>query len=237
MLPPTPKERSRFDRYSRDYDSCLNQALSATGEGTEYFARRRVRWLAHCLSQIGVRPAAALDFGCGIGTTAPLLLTELGCGLVRGVDTSPESIGQATKMQSNPQIQFFQLRDFQPRGEFDCAYCNGVFHHIPLSERPAALSLIRSALRPEGIFAFWENNPWNPGTRYVMSRCAFDEDAIKIPPAAARRMLRHAGFEILRTDHLFFFPKFLAVLRPLELMLRKVPLGGQYQVLCRKTAA
>jgi trans-aconitate methyltransferase len=215
----------------------LNQALSATGEGKEFFARGRVRRLAECFSQLGVRPAAVLDFGCGTGSTAPLLLSELGCGSVLGVDPSPESVKHANRAQASPQIQFFPLQDFQPRGDFDCVYCNGVFHHIPLPERSVALDLIRAALRPGGIFALWENNPWNPGTRYVMSRCAFDEDAIKISPPAARRMLRQSGFAILRTDHVFFFPQTLAVLRPLEPALRKIPLGGQYQVLCRKPAA
>jgi SAM-dependent methyltransferase len=235
MPKPSPEEHSSFDGFAPEYDSYLNQALSATGEGREYFAAGRVRWLAQCLGQLGVRPAVVLDFGCGVGTTAPILSTELGCGSVVGVDSSLKSIEKARHTQASPQIQFFLLGDFQPRADIDCTYCNGVFHHIPVAQRPAALRLIRAALRPEGIFAFWENNPWNPGTQYVMSRCAFDGDAIKISPTGARRMLRQAGFEILRTDSLFFFPKSLAALRPLELALRKIPLGGQYQVLCRKT--
>ena len=53
---------------------------------------------------------------------------------------------------------------------------------------------------------------------------------------AARDMLQQAGFEILRTDYLFYFPRSHAFLRPLESALRKVPLGGQYQILCRKLA-
>jgi len=233
-MPTAPEERSSFDRYARGYHSCLNQALAATGENTEYFARGRVRWLAQCLAQLSVMPASVLDFGCGTGTTAPLLLAELGCKSVLGVDSSYESIEQANQTQSRPGIRFVALRDFHARNEFDCVYCNGVFHHIPVSERLAAVDLICSALRPGGIFGFWENNPWNPGTRYVMSRCAFDEDAITVSSAAARRMLRRAGFEILRTDHLFYFPNVLAAFRPLEFMLRKIPLGGQYQVLCRR---
>jgi len=38
------------------------------------------------------------------------------------------------------------------------------------------------------------NNPWNPGTRYVMSRCEFDEDAITLSPPQCRKLLRSSGF-------------------------------------------
>ena len=235
IMPPAP-EQSGFDQYARGYHACLNQALAATGEDTGYFARGRVRWLAQCLVQLNLEPASVLDFGCGTGATAPLLLAELNCKRVVGVDSSSESIDQARRSQSQGAIQFLELRNLRSKAEFDCVYCNGVFHHIPLNERLDALRLIRSALRTGGVFALWENNPWNPGTRYVMSRCEFDKDAILLSPGAARDMLQQAGFEILRTDYLFYFPRSLAFLRPLESMLMKVPLGGQYQILCRKAA-
>jgi SAM-dependent methyltransferase len=230
----TSPERPGFDQYASGYESYLNQSLSATGEDSAFFARGRVRWLADCLERLGIQPATVLDFGCGIGSTASLLLAELRCASVIGVDSSPEIIQHAQRTCPTGQIQFQLLSEFRPPGNLDGAYSNGVFHHIPIEERAEALRSIRAALRPGGIFALWENNPWNPGTQYVMSRCSFDEDAITISSIAARRMLRDAGFEILRTDYLFLFPKSLSALRPLEYLLRKIPLGGQYQVLCRK---
>ena len=119
----------------------------------------------------------------------------------------------------------------------DLAFTNGVFHHIPPSERQACLAAIRHALLPAGLFAFWENNPWNPGTHYVMSQCAFDENAITISPGEARKMLSQAGFKILRTDSLFYFPRQLRLLRPAERWLHALPFGGQYLVLCRNCSA
>lgn len=67
-----------------------------------------------------------------------------------------------------------------------------------------------------------------------MSRCRDDEDAIPLTHRAAKRLLQSAGFEILAIDFLFFFPGFLAQLRRLESSLSKPPLGGQYQILCRR---
>ena len=81
--------------------------------------------------------------------------------------------------------------------------------------------------------AFWENNPWNPGTRYVMSRIPFDRDAITLTPPEARRMLQAGGFDILRTDFLFIFPRVFSWFRGVEPFLVQLPLGAQYQVLCR----
>ena len=67
-----------------------------------------------------------------------------------------------------------------------------------------------------------------------MSRCAFDRDAILLSPPEARALLRECGFEILRTDFRFIFPRALRALRKIEDLVHRLPLGTQYQVLCRK---
>ena len=67
-----------------------------------------------------------------------------------------------------------------------------------------------------------------------MSQCVFDRDAITLNPLQAKRLLSAAGFELLLTDYLFFFPSFVKALRFLEPCLLHLPLGAQYQVLCRK---
>jgi SAM-dependent methyltransferase len=129
------------------------------------------------------------------------------------------------------------LSQYQPSEQIDLAFCNGVFHHIPLNERPAAVNFVHRSMRPGGLFALWENNPWNPGTRYVMSRVPFDRDAITLTPPEARRLVQAGGFEILRTDFLFIFPRVLRWFRGLESLVSRLPLGAQYQVLCRKPHA
>lgn len=87
------------------------------------------------------------------------------------------------------------------------------------------------------MFALWENNSWNLGARWVMSRIPFDRDAVLLSPTSAVRMLAGAGYETLSLDFAFVFPKCLAWSRPLERALCKLPLGAQYQVLCRPIAA
>jgi SAM-dependent methyltransferase len=115
----------------------------------------------------------------------------------------------------------------------DLVFSNGTFHHIPLDQRDGALAFIRSHLQPGGLLALWENNPWNPGTRWIMSRIPFDRDAITLPPPYARALLGRNGFDVLETTFYFVFPAFLKVARPLEPALSRFPLGAQYLVLAR----
>jgi SAM-dependent methyltransferase len=227
-------DETNFDHYSEDYDSALAESLSATGEDKDFFARGRIAWVAKCLKNLRAQPLAAMDFGCGIGTATPYLLDLLKVESVLGIDASVKCLEVAERTWASEQTRFALLDHYQPRREIDFAYTNGVFHHIPEAKRASAVNLIYHALRPGGLLAFWENNPWNPGTRYVMSRCEFDKDAITLTPARARSLLQGGGFEVLSTDFLFIFPRVLRLLRGIEPFVSRLPFGGQYQVLCRK---
>jgi len=225
-----------FDEYAKNYDAVLDQGLSATGENKDYFAQKRVAWLAGCLEKIGFRPSRVMDYGCGTGSATNFFLELLRPDFFVGVDTSEKSLELARQSFGELRSEFLLNTEHRADGQVDLAFCNGVFHHIRPEERDQALGYISRCLRPGGLFSFWENNPWNPGTRYVMSRIPFDRDAITIAPTEARKLLRKNGFEILWTDFLFFFPNFLRSLRWMEPSLVSMPLGGQYQVLCRKPA-
>jgi hypothetical protein len=54
-----------------------------------------------------------------------------------------------------------------------------------------------------------------------------------LSPPAARRLLRKRGFQILRTDFLFCFPRQLTWLRWLELDLARLPLGPSIKSFAR----
>lgn len=223
-----------FDLYAESYNEVLGDALKASGEGPEYFSRGRVKWLGRCLNRIDERVRYLLDYGCGTGATIPILLEVLGAETAVGLDTSARSLSIARRNHGSDRVVFSTTNEYSPSASVDLAYCNGVFHHIPPSERRRCLEFVAKSLRPGGLFSLWENNPWNPGTRYVMARCAFDQDAITLTPIEARALLRSAGFEILRTDFLFVFPRFLKFLRNAEMFAVRLPFGAQYQILCRR---
>ncbi len=193
-----------------------------------------MRFLSKRLGKLGFTPRSVLDFGCGTGTSVPLLHKLPGVEHVLGIDISPQSIEQAKVQYQHAQRTFCTLTEFTPSGNLDLAFCNGVFHHIPLDQRASAVKMVYDALRHGGLFAYWENNPWNPATRYVMSRIPFDQDAITLTPPESRKLLKDGHFEVLSTHYLFIFPKVLSWFRPLEQIIASWPAGTQYQVLCRK---
>jgi len=225
---------AQFDHYTDDYDAALAQGLSVSGEGRDFFAAGRLAFLARCLRERNLVADSALDFGCGTGTSVPLIQSLVGARVITGVDESSRSIAAAAQAYAAPAVTFSVTADHVPAANFDLVYTNGVFHHIPAPQRPAALAFIRDVLKPGGVFSFWENNPFSLAARYVMSKIPFDRDAVMVSAGHARDLVQQHGFRVLSTDYLFIFPAALKVLRPLEELARRAPLGAQYQVLCAK---
>ncbi len=223
-----------FDRFADDYDHALNQGISISGEDKDFFANGRIVWLSGLLAQRGIKPQSIMDFGCGTGSGAPHLLEILKPQSLLGVDVSAKSLALAQEKYGSERVRFSTPDHYVPREEIDLAFCNGVFHHIPVTERADSVSYVYRSLKESGIFAFWENNPWNPGARYCMKKNPFDKDAIAITPPEARALLKGAGFKVLRTDYLFIFPRTLRWFRGIEPFLSQIPLGAQYQILCGK---
>jgi trans-aconitate methyltransferase len=175
-----------------------------------------------------------MDFGCGTGTAATLLLRSLGACRYIGVDTSRASLDVARESQPG---SFYEISSYTPMEQVDLIYCNGVFHHIPKQERFAAVDYLYRALKPGGLLGLWENNILNPVTRYMMSRIPFDRGAVTLTAREASQLLESRGFSVVKTDHLFIFPRWLTPLRRFEYHLSGLPLGAQYQVLCEKRAS
>lgn len=222
-----------FDASAANYDEQLQRGLSISGENKDFFALERMKWLRHRLDSLDFKAGDCLDFGCGIGTATPYFFDELNATSLVGTDPSESSLEIARADWKSRAATFVQAESVPAEG-IDLAFCNGVFHHIDPVNRAEAASTVYRSLRPGGLFALWENNPWNPLTRLSMSRVPFDADAIMLWPGETRRLLRDAGFEVRFTDYKFFFPRPLAKLRFLEPSLRKCVMGAQFLVLGRK---
>lgn len=221
---------------TQEYDGMLHRGLKLSGENREFFMRGRVADLAAELSYRR-EPRRILDLGCGLGHTAAYLASVFRGAHVLGVDTAAQALAHAETRYGGERVDFLHLDKFVPTGDFDLCYVNGVFHHIPPDSREEAVRKVLESLSPGGFFAFFENNPWNPGTRLVMSRIPFDRGARTLSPRAARALLSSAGFRSIgRTRYLFFFPGPLRWLRFSERHLRRVPLGAQYWLLGQRGA-
>ena len=220
-----------FDDFVDDYEEACARGVSLSGESRDYFARARVdltkRWCAP-------RVARILDFGCGMGHSTPYFRDAFPGAALVGVDASAGAVRWAQQHYGAADVQFVTPETADRLDAVDLVYSNGTFHHIAPGERPGILHQIFRWLQPGGVFALWENNPWNPGTRLVMKRIPFDRDAQTLSFLETKQLLRDAGFEVRTTSFHFYFPAGLRALRRFEPLLATVPFGAQYCVVGRK---
>jgi len=228
------ENKPEFDRSAREYERLFQPWLRIAGASREYFARSRLNWLSYVLHEEELAPKRVMDFGCGTGMSLSLLADVFDAEQVIGLDPSEESLAVARESAGSRPVQLTTPANYLPQQDLDLVFCNGVFHHIPEAEQPAAIDYVYRCLRPGGMFAMWENNPWNPLHGFAMRHSEIDANAVPLAPAASRRLVGSGSFQLIRTDYLFFFPGYFSWLHPLEKWLIKVPLGAQYQVLARK---
>lgn len=214
------------------YDAMLRKGIAATGNDKMFFVHGR---LNHVLANLRDRDSikTILDYGCGTGETSLELARLFPGSQITGSDLSTEAIRFASHHFQRPNLRFIPLADLHTTS-FDLIYLNGVVHHVPVEERARVASGLYNWSKPGTRLWIFENNPANPGTQWAMYANPFDKGVVKVWPSTLRSLLKTAGFEILQTDFLFYFPQWLAWFRPLEKHLVKLPLGGQFGILAQK---
>jgi SAM-dependent methyltransferase len=131
------------------------------------------------------------------------------------------------------QTDFVRIPFADASADLITAVC--IFHHVEEHDRlPLLLDMVR-VLRPGGLFAMIEHNPWNLATQWIVRRSPVDENAHLLFPGRSRRLLRRAGLQIEAEEFFLYLPEKLYLrFGAIESGLRKVPLGGQYLMLGRK---
>lgn len=215
-----------FDRYAKEYERLLDKSIPTSLSEDGYFAEYKVAVMSVRLRDR--RPTRILDFGCGAGRSLPYLKKYFPSAELWGYDLSTASLEIASSRESGARL----FSDWATVGDvrFDAVMAANVFHHIPREARPAALCQCRDVLSAEGQVFLFEHNPLNPVTRRIFERCPFDADAEMLGMNAAVELARMVGLKPLRHGYTLFFPKPLAFLRRLEVMLERIPVGAQYYV-------
>lgn len=218
-----------FDAYTANYNEEINKALNFSGLDIDFFARVKNDYLVDILHE---RPGGAakvdlLDVGCGVANAHRQLVGRV--GKLSGIDVSAASI--AVARQRNPGIRY-EVFDgarlpFADRS-YDAAFAVNVFHHVPVMQRAALVDDIRRALRPGGLFAIFEHNPFNPVTRRVVNTCEFDKDAVLLRRRDSEALLNAAGFGDIKTRYIFAVPAAGRLLRGIDRLFSLLPLGAQY---------
>jgi SAM-dependent methyltransferase len=227
---------AEFDKFAEEYLATHETNLAVTGESPEYFARYKIVEVARRLRALGLSPKRVLDFGCGIGNSAPYLREAFPEAAITGVDVSEKSL--AVARARFPGVAEFVAYDPNsappaPAEGYDLIFSSCVFHHIDRREHLPIFHGLRTRLADGGVMAIFEHNPLNPVSRYIVATCPFDENAVLIAARELARRQRKAGFSRVDVTYTGFFPASLKALRPIEPLMGKLPIGAQYYTLAR----
>jgi SAM-dependent methyltransferase len=217
-----------FDDYADDYNRLLKESTNFFSSSEAYFARYKVDLVR---KHAGGSVSNLLEYGCGIGRNIPFLRDAFPEALIVGSDISGESLEVARR--ANDGIEFVQepvAPGSGPASGFELIFVAGVFHHVPVAERPLVAKALWSRLAPGGRLFIFEHNPYNPVTRRVVNNCPYDEDAVLLKPSELEAVLRSAALRVERSSFCLFVPPKLSVLAWMEDYLGWLPLGGQYWV-------
>lgn len=225
-----------FDRLAPQYEELLDDPVREYfAPGSEFFLTRKIDMLLEFAAREGVdtRQATWLDVGCGKGALLragqPHFARAFGCDVSLGMIS--ESRGLEVVHQTDP----IRLPFEDAAVDWVTAVCS--FHHISPQERTPLVADIHRVLRPGGIFAVIEHNPLNPVVQLVVRRTPVDKNASLLTAGATRRMLQAASMPAIATRYFLYVPqRIYGWAAPVERVLARVPLGGQYVVFGRKSA-
>jgi len=223
---------AEFDAFARSYQNLVSESVRISGEPSDYFATYKALYLRRVLADLTVK--RILDYGCGVGSLARKLRAQFPLARIDGFDPSAESIRRVDDSLRRQGTFVTSVEDLDTG--YDLIVLANVLHHVKPMERQTVIGQVFSLLATDGRLTIFEHNPFNPLTRWAVSQCEFDADAILLKTSETCERLRMAGFRLLHQDFVVFFPRWLAMLRPLEPVLNWCPAGAQYAVLGVKAA-
>jgi SAM-dependent methyltransferase len=223
---------AEFDGFATNYKELVSDSIRITGESSDYFAAYKAAYVA---SRIAPLPEGKLlDYGCGVGLLSGHLRSRLSRMQVDGFDVSQESVEQVEETLLRQGTFTSNLNHLSHA--YDVIVLSNVLHHVKPNERHDLIMEVSSRLAVGGKLVIFEHNPINPLTRWAVSQCSFDQDAILLPNGETRGYVQQSRLRLMWRDFIVFFPGWLRWFRPLEPSLRWCPLGAQYVVVAWKLA-
>ena len=229
---------AEFDRFARDYGAGFDDPLKRlVGPDARAFLRPKLDLLRRAAARRpggANAPLAFLDFGCGSGDFLALIAEAGLPWQLEGCEVSAGMLAEADRrwptLAARSRRWLVGTGPF-PEDRYDLISAVCVLHHVPPAEWADTLARLGRALRPGGILCLFEHNPWNPVTRWMVSRTEIDADAHLLSPRTGRRLMEAAGLAAVRVRHFLFVPPSWPGARAVDRMLGWWPLGGQYLAL------
>lgn len=225
-------DQSEFDQYADTYQAQHAASIWMSGEAPDFFSKWKVNEASKAVREAGAVPQRILDFGAGVGNSLKPMRLAFPMSDIVLLDPSLESLKTAERrfpMQAHF-CHFDGVKIPFDDGHFDLVFVACVFHHITQAQQEMLLKEIFRCVSSGGHLFLVEHNPLNPLTRYAVRTCPFDENAVLISASQMRKRVTAAGFPPPRVEYRIFFPRILAMLRPLECRLGRFAIGAQYFV-------
>lgn len=225
-----------FDRIAEGYHAGFDDPVKKMlGESARSFLAPKIKLLTQALRRarpdLLSRPEALLDFGCGAGDFLNELSEAFPLWTLEGCDVSPGMLTEARKRlgAKAEKIKLWQITDgFLPTSTYDVITVVCVLHHMLPEMWSDSLKNVTAALKPGGLLAIFEHNPWNPITRWMVSRTEVDRNAQLLSVPTLKRNIPIREFKSVELKNFLFFPPRLDFLMPCEMRLSGIPVGGQY---------
>lgn len=224
-----------FNAFADNYREIHTQNVKISGADSFYFAEMKVRLLRRYEEDL---PQQVLDIGCGDGATEFFMQRIFSSWRIAAIDVSEESIRVAREKDLSNTV--FSVYDgvHIPAADSsaDIVFIAGVFHHVSFQMHASLVKEIVRVLKTGGRLYFFEHNPINPLTRYLVNTCIFDKDARLLKSSYATQLFNNAGLSMIQKKFIIFFPRkgIFSRLIFLEKYLGWLPLGGQYLISAQK---
>jgi SAM-dependent methyltransferase len=230
-----------FDSFKKTYRSDIDNAIAFSGQKHDFYTRVKADYLVALLNDFRNSAGAAnrdrvriLDIGCGHGLVHPYLLQATPWIDLSGIDMAATVIDEARAQ--NPGVDYSSYdggRLPYPDDHFDAAFAIAVMHHVPPEQWDAFLTEMKRVVRPGGIMAIFEHNPFNPLTRWIVNTCPIDENAVLLSRRLLHNLVTKAGFDSVDGQYILFLPFDGRSFRAFDRMMSWCPLGAQYFVQAR----
>ena len=224
-----------FDAYAGNYADEVQASIDFAGLPHDFYLRAKALLLAEVVQQrLGIGGAlSCLDVGCGVGALHPHIAPLF--DHLAGVDVSVASIAEASRRRPAGVYRSYDGTRLPFEDDtFDVALTVCVMHHVPPGAWGTFVDEMRRVVRPGGLVAVIEHNPYNPLTRFAVSRCAFDADAVLLPARRVANLFAASGLTGVAVRHFLLLPSLARAARLLEALVAGMPLGAQYMAFCMK---
>jgi ubiquinone/menaquinone biosynthesis C-methylase UbiE len=233
-----------FDEFAHDYTGGNEDPVKQMfGNNIDQFIYVKAKWLWNFIQNnldkiVLDENCKLLDYGCGTGEMLKWLKLFGFPGELHGADISQAMLAEAeNRWNASPKPLFSYIGETKTDfvdNSFSCIVATCVFHHIDPDKRDAVLREVKRILKPGGILAVFEHNPFNPMTRLIVKRAVIDKNAILLYPKETKNRFSKALFGNNILEYIMFFPPNLRIFHEFEKYLTWLPFGAQYVVVGRK---